>query len=72
MVEYEIKSGPQGHYYIPRVLRETWGVKWKIIPSRFAGVVFPSDALLDNVLGSLKVLVLEVENQIKSNEREVK
>ena len=67
-MDIEIKSGPQGHYYLPKILRGAWGSKLIITPNLKAGVVYPSKTDPQDVLKSLEVLMLEFQHRVEQQE----
>ncbi|MCK4481678.1 hypothetical protein KAU55_00515 [Candidatus Bathyarchaeota archaeon] len=67
-MEIELKSGPQGHIYLPKRIRTNWGKNYKLTPNWKAGVIYPSDAKPEDVLKSLETLVLEFKHRTASEE----
>jgi hypothetical protein len=68
-LEYEIKAGPQGHFYIPKRIRETLGTELKVIPNAKAAIFFPSNVSLEDVLQSLKIIRLDLEHRLKMQQK---
>ena len=60
-MEFKIKAGPQGHFYFPKVIRETLGTELKLVPNAKAGVIFPKDANLKEVILSLEVILQDLK-----------
>jgi len=60
-MEFKIKAGPQGHYYFPKIVRETLGTELKLVPNAKAGVIFPKDATLKEVILSLQVILQDLK-----------
>ena len=60
-MEYEIKAGPQGHYYIPKKIRETFGDELKILPDAKAGAFYPKNADLKQVILSLQIIIQDLK-----------
>jgi len=60
-MEYEIKAGPQGHFYFPKKIRELWGTEIKILPNAKAGAVYPKDADLKQVIRNLEVIIADLK-----------
>ena len=63
--EFELKTGPQGHVYFRKKIREFFGDKMKLVPNAKAGVIFPEDAHLNDVISSLKVIIQDLELRAK-------
>ena len=61
MVEYEIKAGPQGHFYFPKIIRESLGTTLKIVPNAVAGAIYPKDADLEHVIASLNIIIQDLK-----------
>jgi hypothetical protein len=62
MVELELKlNDRQNVVHIPRVLTNSMGTRFKIVPNSLAAILYPSDARLEDVLASLRVLVQDLE-----------
>ena len=62
-MDYEIKSGPQGHYYFPKILRDAWGIRLIITPNLKTGIIYPLNTDPQDVLKSLEVLMLEFKHR---------
>ena len=56
-MEFELKTGPQGHIYLPKLLRKTFGTKIKLIPNDTAGAIYPENANPQDVIASLEVII---------------
>lgn len=67
-MDIEIKSGPQGHYYLPKILRDSWGTRLIITPNLKAGVLYPSNTNPQDVLKSLEVLMLDFQHRVEKQE----
>ena len=66
-MEYELKTGPQGHVYLPKLVRKTFGSKIKLLPDNIAGAIYPEDAKPEDIIASLRVIIQHLELQ-KRNE----
>ena len=64
-MEFKIKAGPQGHFYFPKIIRETLGTELRLILSARTGVIFPKNADLKEVLLSLQVILQILRIRIK-------
>jgi hypothetical protein len=56
-MDIKLKTGPQGHIYLPKNVRENWGKEYSLTPNWKAGVIYPSDAGPKDVLKSLSSLI---------------
>ena len=71
-MEYEIKSGPQGHYYIPKKIREVFGSEIKLAFNNKAGVIYPQNANLREVVLSLQIMIQDLKLRAGMISMEVK
>lgn len=62
-LEFELKTGPQGHVYLPKLLRKTFGSKMKLLPDNIAGAIYPEDATPSDVIASLEVIIQHLKLQ---------
>lgn len=70
--EFELKTGPQGHVYFPKKIREFFGDRMKLVPNAKAGVIFPKDANPKDVVASLEVIIQDLKlRQGKADPSEV-
>lgn len=67
-MEYELKTGPQGHIYLPKLLRKTFGSKMKLLPDNMAGAIYPEKAKPEDVIASLEVIIQHLKLQEKRQE----
>ncbi len=56
-MEFELKTGPQGHIYFPKRIREIFGDKIRLLPNDTAGVIFPENAKPEQIIASLQVII---------------
>ena len=68
--EFELKTGPQGHVYFPKKVREFFGNKMKLVPNAKAGAIFPQDADPNDVIASLRVIIQDLELRAKGLQNE--
>jgi hypothetical protein len=72
MVEYRIKFNPDSRLTrIPKILAESFGNNWRLIPNTKAAVVFSKDTDLRSVAKSLSLIQQSLQLQIESNQKEV-
>lgn len=67
-MDIKLKTGPQGHIYLPKQVRENWGEKYNLTPNWKAGVIYPSDADPKDVLKSLETLLSEFKHRTETEE----
>jgi hypothetical protein len=60
-LEYELKTGPQGHIYFPKIIREALGDELRFLPNAEAGAIYPKDADLSRVIQSLEVIIADLK-----------
>ncbi len=71
MVKFQIKSNPQGQYYLPKEVRQELGEQLDLICDTKTAVIY-SKTKLNLVLKSLKILCSHIENQLKLEEQNEK
>ncbi len=69
-MDIKLKTGPQGHIYLPKNVRETWGDEYKLTPNYKAGVIYPSNTNPKDVLKSLQTLMTEFKHRAEETENE--
>jgi len=67
-MEYELKTGSQGHIYIPKRIREAFGEKLNFLPNAEAGVIYPKNADLNRVVKSLQIIIADLK--LRANPKE--
>jgi len=65
-MEIKIKAGPQGHYYLPKRIRENFGKTLKLLPNATAAVIYPQNADLGCVIDSLEIIIADLKLRIKA------
>jgi hypothetical protein len=60
-VEFDLKTGSQGHIYMPKILREIFGDKLKAIPNSKALVIFSEGTSPEAVIASLQVIISDLK-----------
>lgn len=66
-MEYDLKIGPQGHVYLPKIIRKAFGDKMKFLPDEISGVLYPENAKPEDIIASLEVII----QHLKLQERKV-
>jgi len=60
-MEYDLKTGPQGHVYLPKRIREALGEELKLLPNAEAGAIYPKNADLKRVIKSLEIIIADLK-----------
>lgn len=60
-MEFELKTGPQGHVYLPKRIRKILGENMVLIPNSTVVVVYPNGADLKAVMRSLGVILSDLK-----------
>jgi len=66
--EFELKTGPQGHIYLPKKIRKFLGKNLKLLPNATAVVIYPEKADLQTVIKSLQVIISDLELRVNRKE----
>lgn len=62
-MEFKLKVGPQGHVYFPKMVREVFGAKMRLLPDDIAGAIYSEDAKPEDVIASLEVIIGHLKMQ---------
>jgi hypothetical protein len=65
MVTFQIKSNPQGQYYLPKEVRQELGERLDLICDTKTAVIYDPKIRLNSVLKSLRILCSHVENKLE-------
>ena len=65
MVTFQIKSNPQGQYYLPKEVRQELGEQLNLICDTKTAVIYDPKIKLNSVLKSLRILCSHVENRLE-------
>jgi hypothetical protein len=68
-MEFELRTGPQGHVYLPKLVRKTFGSKLKLLPDNIAGAIYPQNANPSDVIASLELIIQHLKLQEKEETR---
>jgi hypothetical protein len=60
-MEFNLTIGPQGHIYIPKLIRKTLGKNLKLLPNTTTAVIYPQNADPNDVIKSLRVIISNLE-----------
>lgn len=60
-MEFELKTGVQGHVYFPKCIRELFGDNLKAIPNAKALVIFGENTSPEDVIASLRVIISDLK-----------
>jgi bifunctional DNA-binding transcriptional regulator/antitoxin component of YhaV-PrlF toxin-antitoxin module len=64
MVELKTKITDAGVFYVPKELRDAYGLRIKIIPNASAAVFFSRNARYEDVLASLEIISADIKHRI--------
>jgi bifunctional DNA-binding transcriptional regulator/antitoxin component of YhaV-PrlF toxin-antitoxin module len=64
MVELKTKITDAGVFYVPKELRDAYGLRIKIIPNASAAVFFSRSARYEDVLASLEIIAADIKHRI--------
>jgi len=63
-MKYKLKIGPQGHIYLPKRIRETWGSSNLVIfPDVNAAVLAPANRNYEDLLKSLEIIEADIKHR---------
>lgn len=68
-MEFELKTGPQGHVYFPKRIRETFGERLRFLPNANAGVIYSENTDPETVIASLYVIISDLKLRAKRGSR---
>ena len=60
-MEFEIRAGPQGHYYLPKIVRKMLGERVLLVPNSRSAVVYPKGTELADVVQSLQIILADLQ-----------
>lgn len=69
-MKIELKANRQGQIYLPKLLREQWGVEYILIPNAQGGYIYPKGAGAKGALKSLEVVQKDLEHRAELEEKE--
>jgi len=64
-MEYTLKANQVGQMVMPAHVRKAWGDTYKMLPNSKGGAIYPIDAEPEEIIDSLKVVIQDLQNQIK-------
>ena len=67
-MEFKLKTGPQGHIYLPKRIRDAFGDNLNFLPNSVAAAVYPDNADLNDVVASLQVIISDLK--LRSEKKE--
>ena len=70
MVEMKTKITDAGVFYVPKELRDAFGLKIKIIPNASAAIFFSRNARYEDVLTSLEIIAADIRHRINLAKKE--
>jgi len=63
-MEFELKTGSQGHVYFPKNIRRIFGTKLKLLPNSDAAVIFSENTEPEAVIASLQVIISDLKLRV--------
>jgi hypothetical protein len=60
-----LKIGPQGHVYLPKKIRRTFGDNLKFLPNANAAVIYPQGMDPETVIRSLQVIMTDLRMRVQ-------
>ena len=67
-LEFKIRIGPQGHIYLSKIIRKTWGKNLKLLPNTTSAVIYPENTDPNDVIRSLRMIINDLELQTSKGE----
>jgi len=61
-MEFELKTGPQGHVYFCKKIREVLGEKMTMVPNASAAVVFKTGTTPEDVIRSIAIIAQDLKH----------
>jgi hypothetical protein len=66
--EFKVRVGPQGHIYLPKVVREALGKELKIIPNAHAAAIYPANAQPQAIIASLQLIIQDLKLRLEAEQ----
>jgi bifunctional DNA-binding transcriptional regulator/antitoxin component of YhaV-PrlF toxin-antitoxin module len=66
--EFKVRVGPQGHIYLPKVVREALGNELKIIPNAHAAAIYPENAQPQAIIVSLQLIIQDLKLRLEAEQ----
>lgn len=67
-MEFELKTGPQGHVYFPKNVRKILGARMTLLPNSHAVIIYPENTNPETVIKSLRIIIQDLELKTESRE----
>ena len=68
-MKYEIKSNPNGQYYLPKEVREELGPKLSLICDAKAAIIFCPGEPIEVILESLNIITQDLNHRLQIQQR---
>jgi len=68
-MRYEIKTGTQGHIYLPKQVREALGPNLALFPNAAAAVLAPVGMSYEDILKSLEIIKADLEHKLSMSKK---
>jgi len=65
MVMFKVKANQSGQYYFPKEVRQELGDKLTLICNTKVAIVFSDDAMLQNVLESIEIIINDLKHRLQ-------
>jgi bifunctional DNA-binding transcriptional regulator/antitoxin component of YhaV-PrlF toxin-antitoxin module len=66
--EFKVRVGPQGHIYLPKVVREALGKELKIIPNAHAAAIYSENAQPQAIIVSLQLIIQDLKLRLEAEQ----
>lgn len=63
-MKLKLKANVQGQIYIPKLIRDEWGIEFVLIPNANGGFLFPKGVKAKDALRSMDVVRKELEHRV--------
>lgn len=67
-MEFNLKTGPQGHIYLPKIIRKTLGKNLKLLPNTNTAVIYPENTNPNDVIRSLRIIINDLKLHTSTGE----
>jgi len=67
-LDFDLKTGPQGHVYLPKRIRQSFGKRLKAVPNTKALVIFSENTPPEAVIASLRVIISDLKLRMPTSQ----
>lgn len=68
-MEFKLRTGPQGHVYLPKKIREILGDRMTFLPNSTAAVIYPENTKPEAVIRSLQMIIRDLKNRLPEDQQ---